>query len=259
VQYTEDYGVSTVTDDFESGTLGPEYTTGGNRPWVVVTDDSHAGAYSARAGYIDHEQQSWLKRSAAGGNLSFWYRVSSEAGYDFFRFYVDGDEQFSDSGNGTWTYHSQTLSAGPHELEWRYIKDDSVSRYDDTVYIDDLELQDDQTVWSDIIALTDPGATSTPWTPVNLGTEYKVRVRAHYGSGIYGAWDDSDATFTVVPGGADGDYEPDGDVDLVDYKAFQECFNQPATGPCGDAFEFVLNGTIDLDDYAAFVAEMTGP
>jgi len=56
-----------------------------------------------------------------------------------------------------------------------------------------------------------------------------------------------------------GDFEPDGDVDLADFAAFQRCFGQAAAGACGEAFEFVPSGAIDLDDFAVFEGEMTGP
>ncbi|UCG17248.1 MAG: carboxypeptidase regulatory-like domain-containing protein [Phycisphaerales bacterium] len=260
VQYTENYGAIVITsDDFDSGVLGPEYTTGGDRDWSITASSSHSAPYSARAGSIDHAQQSWLKRTVDGGNLSFWYSVSCEANFDIFRFFVDGEEKLSDSGNSGWTYYSLVLPPGGHELEWRYTKDGSVSFYDDTVYIDDLAIESDTTVWSDIIALTPPGAASTPWTPVNPGSDYKVRVRAHYGNGLYGAWDESDATFDVTgPVVPDGDYDGDGDVDLADCGGFQLCFQGPATGPCG-AFEFVVDGGIDLADYPGFEALLVGP
>jgi hypothetical protein len=56
-----------------------------------------------------------------------------------------------------------------------------------------------------------------------------------------------------------GDYEPDGDVDLADFAAFQVCFTQSATGGCADAFDFVPDDVFDLHDYAEFVNKLTGP
>jgi hypothetical protein len=58
---------------------------------------------------------------------------------------------------------------------------------------------------------------------------------------------------------ADGDCDNDGDVDLVDMRALQECFGSSGVQPCNDAFDFVADGQIDLDDYAEFVNEITGP
>jgi carboxypeptidase D len=260
VQYCDNYGTTvTTSDDFESGVLGPDYATGGDHGWYVTNLTFHSPSQSARAGNIDHTEQSWLKRTVGGGEVSFWYRVSSEEFWDFFRFYVDGQEELAVSGNVSWTYYSTTLSPGPHELEWHYSKDDTRSVGYDTVFIDDLVVETDATDWTDIVALTDPGETSTQWTPVDPGSEYKVRVRAHYGYGLYGSWDESDATFTVGAMSPDGDYDEDGDVDVYDFGALQVCFGLAASGQCGDAFELVVDGVIDLDDFAVFQPLLTGP
>ncbi|HNQ24184.1 MAG TPA: M14 family zinc carboxypeptidase [Phycisphaerae bacterium] len=260
VQYTDNYGdMAAVSDGFESGTLGPAYTSGGGAAWLVTTSSYHTGTRSARAGAITHNQTSWLQRNANGGNLRFWYRVSSEASYDFFNFYIDGNRQLHLSGTVAWTQYSTTLSAGSHVLRWEYTKDESQSSGSDTVWIDDLELTVDNTTWTDILPLSETGQTQTTWTPGTPGDDYKVRVRS-YVSGTYGDWDESNATFTIVPAAsADGDYDQDGDVDLADYAAFQNCFGQPAGGACGQAFNFAVDGTIDLEDFVDFVPELTGP
>jgi hypothetical protein len=100
--------------------------------------------------------------------------------------------------SAVWTYYSTTLPAGSHELRWEYAKDGSSVNGDDTAWVDDLEMVQDGAVWVDIVALTDPGATSTPWVPAESGEAFKVRVRSYYEESGYGAWDESDATFAVV-------------------------------------------------------------
>jgi hypothetical protein len=126
----------------------------------------------------------------------------------------------------------------------------------DTAWIDDLEVTVDNTTWTTVVDQTAVGATSAAWTPATAGDQYKVRVRADYGA-YYGNWDESDGTFRVVPGPT-GDIEPDGDLDLVDFHAFQECLGA-TTGPCLDTFDLVLDGVIDLNDYAVWATRMTGP
>jgi hypothetical protein len=56
-----------------------------------------------------------------------------------------------------------------------------------------------------------------------------------------------------------GDHDLDGDTDLADYAAFQRCFGLAPAGACGDAFEFVANGVIDLDDFTRFQVCFNGP
>ena len=238
VQYTDNYGQSSsTTDDFERTTLGPDYTTGGDADWYTTTGDAHGGSRSARSGAISHNDVSWMTRTVGGGDLSFWYRVSSEATWDFFNFYVNGDSRIHVSGtSGGWTEYTETLAAGTYELKWEYTKDGSVSHGDDCAYVDDLLLVNNNTTWTDIISLTAPGATSTPWTPVAVGTDYKVRARAYYGGSDYSDWDESDAIFEVAEGAYQtGDLNCDGSINSLDI----------------DPFVLVLTGTPPYDDYYA--------
>lgn len=197
-QYSNNYGdTTTVSDDFESGTLSGDYSTGGNQPWTVASGGAHLGTYAAKSGVITHTQMTWMTRSFTGGTLSFWYRVSSEVGYDYFNFYINGVQQVHVSGAGSWTNYTTTLPTGTtYVLRWEYTKDGSVSSGSDNVRVDDLQMTVDNTTWTEI-GVTSAGATSLPWTPSVPGTNYKVRVRAEYSADAHGAWDESNATFTV--------------------------------------------------------------
>jgi hypothetical protein len=56
----------------------------------------------------------------------------------------------------------------------------------------------------------------------------------------------------------DGDFDEDGDVDLEDFATFAECFGSAGVDGC-EAGRMVEGDTIDLDDFGAFQAAMTGP
>ncbi|MCP4592575.1 MAG: S1 family peptidase, partial [bacterium] len=56
----------------------------------------------------------------------------------------------------------------------------------------------------------------------------------------------------------DGDFEPDGDVDLDDFANFQVCYGQIANSLC-EPGNLNGTGTIDSADYAAFAASLAGP
>jgi hypothetical protein len=58
---------------------------------------------------------------------------------------------------------------------------------------------------------------------------------------------------------ANGDYDMDGDVDLVDFRRLVDCFDGPADGACGAAFDFDEDGVIGMADYASFAVNMSGP
>ncbi|MBN1511277.1 MAG: hypothetical protein JXB13_04630 [Phycisphaerae bacterium] len=55
-----------------------------------------------------------------------------------------------------------------------------------------------------------------------------------------------------------GDFEPDGDVDLADFFLFQQCFGSEAAGEC-EPGNLAGTGMIDLDDLSLFVNELVGP
>jgi hypothetical protein len=61
-----------------------------------------------------------------------------------------------------------------------------------------------------------------------------------------------------VPYG-DGDFDVDGDVDLVDFAPFQRCFGQAAAGGCEPSDLTGTDGLIDVDDFELFVALISGP
>lgn len=74
----------------------------------------------------------------SSATISFYLKVSSEAGYDKFYFYIDNQEQLVYSGNMDWRKESFVLPAGVHSLKFAYKKD--VSYYDgmDAAWIDNF-------------------------------------------------------------------------------------------------------------------------
>jgi hypothetical protein len=130
-----------VSDDFGPAALDTAWTTGGNLPWTRV--DLGAGNGGARSGDIGARQTTELSRVVeleADTALSFRYRVSSESGYDFFKFRVDAAEVLSNSGNPGWLTHQGTVAAGRHTLTFVYQKDVSIDQNDDRAEIDDVVL-----------------------------------------------------------------------------------------------------------------------
>ncbi len=253
VQYTGNYGESQqILDGFERLTLGDDYTTGGDATWTTSPSSTHSGVRAAKPGTLGNNDASWMSRTAGEGAVGFWYRVSSETGYDFFKFYVDGAVEHQDSGDSGWVYYSTTLGSGEHTLKWEYSKDGSSTGYLDTVWVDDIEIQADVTNWVDIANPTSVGALSAAWTPPTLGTDYKVRVRTYLGGGAYGVWDESDATFSVIdaPDPA-GDLNCDGALDTLDIEHFvQAVIDETAYNADhdGDPYDVCDRMRADMDE-----------
>ncbi|MDH4190577.1 MAG: hypothetical protein OEW21_10260, partial [Betaproteobacteria bacterium] len=73
-------------------------------------------------------------------SISFDYAVSSEAYYDFLRFYIDGVQWGAGwSGTVAWTSTGAIpVTSGVHEYKWCYAKDVSTAVGSDTAWIDNI-------------------------------------------------------------------------------------------------------------------------
>ena len=121
--------------------LALSWTTGGNANWFGQTEITYFGGDAAQSGAITHNQSTWLQTTVSGpGSLSFYWAVSSEAGYDSLRFYIDDVQQTSTSGNVSWQPVGYSiLGSGTHTLKWVYTKDGSVSVGVDCGWLDKVE------------------------------------------------------------------------------------------------------------------------
>ena len=126
--------------DFEAGFT--PMTTSGDALWSIQSTNVNNGATAAVSGAITDSQTSDMEHSitipTGGATLSFFYEVSSEVGYDFLKFYIDGVEQGSWSGQIAYTQQTYNLTAGAHTLKWSYEKDVTISDFNDAVYVDDI-------------------------------------------------------------------------------------------------------------------------
>jgi len=122
---------------------GMTFTKSGNANWYRVTDVYYNGGDSARSGAIGHSQSCSIETSAtvaAASTVKFYWQVSSEANYDYLRFFIDGVQQGQISGSTTWAQVSYPMAAGTHTLKWTYIKDTSVVSGSDCGWVDKLEI-----------------------------------------------------------------------------------------------------------------------
>lgn len=138
------------TETFESGwleTWGPfKWRTDAEAPWAISAATANTGRFSVHSGAIDDGRASRLVSQfehAVAGALSFVFRASSEEGFDFLRFSIDGEERGAWSGEVDWTVFSVDLPAGPHTAVWSYEKDGSIAEGADRAWIDDVFFPED--------------------------------------------------------------------------------------------------------------------
>jgi len=129
-------------EGFESGDFSKfDWVFFDDANWTVTSEEYKSGTYSAGAGLIDDDGSTTLKLTldCISGQISFYYKVSSEHNYDYLRFYIDGTQQNQFSGNEDWKQVSFPVKAGRRTFEWTYSKDESSSSGSDTAWIDDIE------------------------------------------------------------------------------------------------------------------------
>ncbi|MBE9491301.1 MAG: T9SS type A sorting domain-containing protein, partial [Bacteroidetes bacterium] len=132
--------IGIIVEDWETGDMSQyDWTTGGNAVWTVSQENPYEGMYCAKSGDISDQQNTWLELEYevfSDDVISFWYKVSSEASYDYLRFYIDNNEQASWAGEVGWAEAEFDVTAGMHTFKWKYDKDYSVSNGGDCAWID---------------------------------------------------------------------------------------------------------------------------
>ena len=129
--------LATATLDDAVDCSGLLLTSDGD-PWFGQNCVTHDGTNAARSGPIEANGQTTMQTSLpVAGTLTFWWKVSSESGYDFLHFYINGVEQATITGEVDWQQKTFLLSAGTNNIvSWSYTKDYSVSAGLDAGWVD---------------------------------------------------------------------------------------------------------------------------
>ena len=115
------------------------FSTGGHAVWSCQNDVTQDGADAAGSGAIFHNQEVWMDSTVIGpGQLSFFWKVSSQADFDPLEFLIDGERYDAISGEVDWHPRTYEFPPGARNVRWRYLKDESGSQGADRAWIDQL-------------------------------------------------------------------------------------------------------------------------
>ena len=135
-----------IVEDFEDGNFTGTFTWAltnsgqGAGDWSVVTSSPHEGSYCAESDDLRDGKWDAIETTVnyeAPGKITFWKKVSSESGYDFLNFYIDGVWKDGWSGEIGWSESSYLVeTAGDHTFKFEYAKDASETAGSDLGWVD---------------------------------------------------------------------------------------------------------------------------
>jgi agmatine deiminase len=116
----------------------------------------------------------------AASNISFFYKVSSEAGYDYLRFYIDDVQQNLWSGEAGWAQASFAVTAGSRNFKWTYSEDSINSIGSDCAWLDNIVFPSGVTAQlyppQNLVANPGNGFVNLSWQLPATGTPTGYRV-----------------------------------------------------------------------------------
>jgi len=123
------------------------WDTGGDADWFEQVDTYYNDGDAAQSGDIEDSESTYIQTTVIGpGELSFWWKVSSEYD-DHLTFYLDGVEKtFIYGTGGGWTQKTYNLGSGAHTLKWAYEKDSYWSYGSDCGWVDMVEFNADTSI-----------------------------------------------------------------------------------------------------------------
>ena len=252
-----------IMEDFESGSFSNDWTFSTTNAWSIV-DGGPRGTKCAKSmnmGLASTDYSATLTVDVlAAGNLTFMYKVSSEANYDKLFFYMDNQQKGSWSGDVAWAEFTQPVTAGHHTFKWEYHKDSSVNSGEDCAYIDDVKFPPVNVITfltpaSDLVAEVDGGNVALTWTASAEADNYVVKrdgeiiattnetsyldVLTHDGIYTYSVYAAKDGGQLSTPVTVTVEAEFDGVVDA------QEIVARVYPNPANEVLNVVTNGSAE--------------
>ena len=134
--------LGTLAENFEFGVIENDlWQNDTNNPWYVDNNEAYEGNYSMRSGNIGDDSNTQISitlETFSEQVLSFHYKVSSEENWDYFYFYIDGEQKIAATGETGWMLAEYLISEGTHNYKWIYQKDFMSEDGNDCVWIDNI-------------------------------------------------------------------------------------------------------------------------
>ena len=143
------------------------WATTGDAQWYGQTNVTHDGVAAAQSGDIAPFQETILQTTFATnvpGNITFWWKVSSEPDFDFLEFRVNGLVQATISGDVDWQPVNLHLAAGTNVLKWRYYKNSVYSSGQDAGWLDQFAFAPSPQILKQPASLTNYAGTTAIFT-----------------------------------------------------------------------------------------------
>ncbi len=146
-EYNKLYPENPITENIEvlqegfEGHINDAFTSSGDATWTR-SNDAYQGAFSIQSGDIEDNQASILEITIEipKGKIYFWVKVSSELSSDLLTFYIDNEQKGKWSGQQDWHEVSYQIAPGTYTLRWVYFKDNSISNWQDSAWIDNISI-----------------------------------------------------------------------------------------------------------------------
>jgi hypothetical protein len=148
--------------------------------WVGQTAISYQGGDAAQSGPIGHNGTSSMQTQVTGpGTMAFYWRVSSEANWDWLRVFVGGSGTpvASISGEQAWVRQTLTVPSGAQIVRWEYAKDESVVSGADAGWVDAVTFTPDGSGCTNATFLF-PGVGNAQTIDFGASGDYKASVVA---------------------------------------------------------------------------------
>jgi len=198
--------VGIIYEDFETGNFDQyEWVFGGEADWFIDDENPFEGSYCIKSGDIGDSQNSTVSLTIdiiADGQISFAYKVSSESGYDFLKFYIDGSQKGAWDVESGWAEVTFDVQAGERTFMWAYEKDGSVSNGDDCGWIDFIIFPPMAVQAMTCSAGPDLGICENDSPTIDaIATNYETLLWTSFGDGTFN--DNTILNPTYTPGASD--------------------------------------------------------